>query len=647
MRTAHIALLPGALTAYLGFSGGGYFPPATGVACVVLALALVLRVTLAERLDGYGLGAALATAALALFGVWALLSSTWSDAPGRAVVEFDRAMLYALALALVASLPRTAETVRMLLLGLTAGAAAVCVAGLATRVLPDVFPVELTTLPQRLSYPMSYWNALGLMAVLAIVGCTHLACSVREHPALRIAGAALLPLLATALYFTFSRASIAVAALAVPAYLVLARPRGTPAGLIAALPTVTFALVAAYDADLLAKSDPTSPAATDQGHDLVLILVACVVVAAGLRAAPIALGLDRRAAAIHVSAPVRRGLAAGLAVAVVVALAGSWAAFDLGDRLERQYERFKEGDTLETGDDARRRLAEVGNNGRLDHWDEAVDAWHADELKGTGAGTYEITWAANRPSEFTVRDGHSLYLETLSELGWIGVLLLGSCFAAILIGLGMRLRGPDRAIWGALGVGALAWFIHAGQDWDWELPAVTLWTITAGGLALARADSAASLPRIGRVVVALLILTLAVTPVLAAISHSRLNDSVAAFQRGDCNGAIDDALASTSALSARAEPYAILAFCDTRLGQHELARRMMENAIDRDPDNWEFHYGLGLVEAAAGRDPRGHIARAKELNPLEGMILDAEEAFATNNPEKWKRRALEARLPIY
>ena len=47
MWTPTIALLPGALTIYLGFDGGGYFPPATGVACAVLAIALVVRLTLA------------------------------------------------------------------------------------------------------------------------------------------------------------------------------------------------------------------------------------------------------------------------------------------------------------------------------------------------------------------------------------------------------------------------------------------------------------------------------------------------------------------------------------------------------------------------------------------------------------------------
>src|ERR671920_100848 len=149
MWTPTIALLPGALTIYLGFDGGGYFPPATGVACAALALALVLRLTLADRpLEGFGLGAALVTGALGLFAVWSLVSTAWSDAPARAVAEFDRALLYMLTLALLATLP--------------------------------------------------------------IVFATHLACSAREHIAARVTAAAVLPLLAATLFFTFSRASIVV-----------------------------------------------------------------------------------------------------------------------------------------------------------------------------------------------------------------------------------------------------------------------------------------------------------------------------------------------------------------------------------------------------------------------------------------------------
>src|SRR5687768_7893434 len=284
MWTPTIALLPGALTIYLGFDGGGYFPPATGVACGALALALVLRLTLAERpLEGFGLSAGLVTAAIALFAVWSLVSSSWSDSPARAVAEFDRALLYMLMLALLATLPRTTETARIVMFGIAGAMAFVCLGGLLTRVLPDVFPIAPNVLDQRLSYPITYWNGLGLLAAISIVFATHLACSVREHPAARVAGAALLPLLAATLYFTFSRASIVVMVIGVVAYVLIARPRGFLPALAAVLPTTAIAVAWSYEADLLARPNPTTAGAVDQGQEVFIVLVLCALVAGAAR----------------------------------------------------------------------------------------------------------------------------------------------------------------------------------------------------------------------------------------------------------------------------------------------------------------------------------------------------------------------------
>ena len=653
MWTPTIALLPGALTIYLGFDGGGYFPPATGVACAVLAIALVIRLTLAERpLEGFGLGAALVTAALGLFAVWALVSSSWSDSPARAVAEFDRALLYMLMLALLATLPRTTETARIVMFGIAGGMTFVCMSGLATRVLPDAFPIAPNVLDQRLSYPITYWNGVGLLAALSIVFATHLACSAREHVAARVTAAAFLPLLAATLYFTFSRASIVVMVVGVVGYVVLARPRGFVPALVAVVPPTIIAVVWAYNADLLARPDPTTAAAVDQGHEVFIVLVLCALAAGAVRYALIHMGLDERLLKIDVPKRTRNVIVATTAGALLVAAGTAWIAFDMNDRISRQYEKFKEGDVIRASEDARQRLTAVGNNGRIQHWEEAIDAFSSDPLKGTGVGTYELTWAQNRPSDFTVRDGHSLYLETLSELGLVGGVLLVLALGGILVALGMRAGGHGRGLWSALFIAGCVWALHAAQDWVWELPAVTAWLFAAGGIALARPPGAPETrlvapSRIARVVAALVVLALVVTPMLNAIADARLRDSVTAFKAGDCDTAIDKALSATSALGARPEPYAILAFCDVRLGDNVLAERMMRNAVERDPNNWVYHYGLALVLGTEGENPRAEIEEARRLNPREPRAIDAEEAFAsTNDPEKWKRRALKARLPI-
>ena len=653
MWTPTIALLPGALTIYLGFDGGGYFPSATGVACAALALVLVLRLTLAERpLEGFGLAAGLVTAAVGLLGVWALVSTAWSDAPARAVGEFDRALLYMLMLALVATLPRTAETARLVFMGITAGAALVCVSGLLTRLLPEVFPIAPNVLDQRLSYPVTYWNALGLLAAVTIVLATHLTSSAREHIASRVVGAALIPLLAATLFFTFSRASIVLVAVGVVVYAAVARPRGFVPAAIAVLPTTALGVVWSYNAELLARPNPTTSAAADQGAEVFVVLALCSLAAGVARYSLIVFGADDRLASIDVPRRTRNLVTVTAAGVLLLGAGTAWAAFDVGDRISRQYDKFKEGDVIRQSEDARARLTSVGNNGRIQHWEEAVDAWRREPLKGTGAGTYELTWAEHRPSQFTVRDGHSLYLETLSELGLIGGVLLIAALGGILATLAVRAGPRERALWAAMLAAGCVWVLHAAQDWVWELPSVTVWLFAAGGIALARPPATAdtklfALPRLARVVAALVVLALAVTPVLNALADARARDSVAAFKRGDCQNAIRHALSAQSALGARPEPYAILGFCDARLGKPELAERMMRNAIDRDPNNWVYHYGLALVLGANGQDPRDAIAVARRLNPREPKALSAEEAFtSTDDPEKWERRARSARLPI-
>ncbi len=43
----------------------------------------------------------------------------------------------------------------------------VCVVALATRLRPDLFPIPANLSPDRLAYPLTYWNALGLFAASA------------------------------------------------------------------------------------------------------------------------------------------------------------------------------------------------------------------------------------------------------------------------------------------------------------------------------------------------------------------------------------------------------------------------------------------------------------------------------------------------
>ena len=74
--------------------------------------------------------------------------------------------------------------------------------------------------------------------------------------------------------------------------------------------------------------------------------------------------------------------------------------------------------------------------------------------------------------------------------------------------------------------------------------------------------------------------------------------------------------------------------------------KALQNAVDRDPDDWEFRYGLALVSAQAGRDPRPAAAKALELSPREPLAKQAVATCASGSRRSWARKARRAPLDV-
>jgi hypothetical protein len=636
------------LVVWLAFNAGGFFPGTVGYAAIGAGLALLVWLTTADHpFEGVNGGFALAAGALTLFAVWTLVSAGWSDATSRALIEFDRALLYLLVLLVAGLAAGRLGGPRRILWGLAVAAFVICGAGLITRLLPEVWPIRPTLQANRLSYPITYWNTLGLLGAMGWVTCLHLTSSLREPRVVRALAAAALPVLAGAVYFTLSRGAILVLPIGLVAYLALGRPRGALGGLLAGIPATAIAVVACFAADALATDDPTTAAAVDQGHTVTIVVVATMLLAAGLR---VALGrVDAWAERVEVRLPSRgRMVAAGAALLAVVVVIG--VAAGAPHAIGTQYDKFTKSGEVDPA--SRERLSEVGNNGRLDHWRVALEGARQSLLHGTGAGTYANLWAKDRPQPYDVQNAHSLYVEVLGELGIVGLVLVLTLVLTLLAGAVGRIRGPDRAV-AAAGVAiVLMWGVRAGIDWDWQMPVVTVWALIAGGALLARPRGAAAAAgaglvpgKLGRVLLGLGVLVLLITPALVSQSQARLQESIRAFRAGDCSKALDRALDANSVLSVRPEPFLVIGFCDVRIGQPQLGVEAMQAAIERDPGNWTYRYGLALTKAAAGIDPRRDVRLAHEMNPLSQLTRDALERFDTANPELWKRRSVTAPLP--
>jgi hypothetical protein len=65
----------------------------------------------------------------------------------------------------------------------------------------------------------------------------------------------------------------------------------------------------------------------------------------------------------------------------------------------------------------------------------------------------------------------------------------------------------------------------------------------------------------------------------------------------------------------------------------------MQEAVDRDPGNWQYRYSLAVAQAAAGADPRPAAREALRLNPLGSATRDLVKRFTSTNPRVWRNQA--------
>lgn len=645
-------LLPAAIIVYLAFQSGGSPPGIPAMAATLLLLLLAIRALVAPnsvRLPS--LPGIVCACALAAFAFWELASGSWSDSPARAVIDFSRTSLYLVAFVFFATLPqlRRSWVLRSVALGL----AVVAVVALATRLRPDLFPTEATLSPGRLSYPLTYWNALGLSVACAIVLCLHLTSDGREPWPIRILAAALLPALGVTVYLTGSRGGMGCAALGVALYVVLGRPRGLVLGLLAAAPASYLALRTAYDATALIGEDPTGAAARAEGRELVGVVLEFGLLAAALRA--LFVPFDRHLLALRLpraSATLRR-VALGSAVAVL--LVGAVAAGAPAKVKDEADSFLNDQPTSRRSEDPRDRLTNFSSPGRVEHWRVLLDASRDHRVRGDGAATFELTWNRDRRGPSQVTEAHSLYVETLGELGIVGLALLTAALVAALAGIVLSARGR-RPVAAAAGIVVLMWMGHAGIDWDWEMPAVTFPIFVLAGACAAqrrrpkRTETAAEtetetaaepprrrakLARLRVPAVVLGCLLLAIVPARTALSQARLDRAVDAYNEGDCRVAVDRATAARSALGSRPEPSVLLGLCAARAGKRTEAVAEIQKAIGDDPAAWEHHYALALVIGATGGDPRPALRDARRRSPLDRRVTELGQLLRSEPRLRW------------
>ncbi|MBA2525296.1 MAG: O-antigen ligase family protein, partial [Pyrinomonadaceae bacterium] len=332
---------------------------------------------------------------------------------------------------------------------------------------------------------LDYWNAFGALAALGAVLAGGLAADPRQRVLFRAIAAGLAVPLATAMYLSLSRGSWLALAAGLAVLVVLSANRWSlllTFALVGGLVAIAVILLRDYPALVDDPSAGAGQAAEGRSYGRTLLALTIVaVVAQGVLAA----GHASHGLMVGLRRVVRPILLATVALAVLAVVGVYVAETDAveeesAERLasiegffEEQWDEFMQPGAVEAGGTERLTTA---RGTRSDLYRVAIDGFEEHPLRGDGSGGFQPRFALDREVEEEVRDAHSLYLETLGELGLVGFLLLAlfiGSLAAAAVRARLRPTSMSRSQAAAVTAACAVWVAHAGVDWDWQMPALT------------------------------------------------------------------------------------------------------------------------------------------------------------------------------
>jgi O-Antigen ligase len=625
--------------AALAYGNGGYSSEL--IAAVTVAIWWVVIIALATRVwPGRVIprSAIAAGASLAALGGFTALSMIWANSAGLAFTEVVRVAGYlGLFVLIVIASGRTGP--RPWLIGVALGILAVVAGSLASRFDPSLFGgadrdifAFIPFAHGRLSYPVGYWNGLGAILAIGLVLFGWLAAEAPTRLG-RAGATAAMPAFGLAMYLTSSRGGVAAAVVGIVALLVLSRGWVQQLGsyVLGGIGSGVLAVIASRQDDF--TNALTTHLAYVQGREMLLATVVCVVVVGGLRYL-----VDGRLGRLELSPRVVRWGVAVVVVAGLIALVAS-------DPIDRIRDFSNSNDVGSSPSLGGQHFVASSGTGRYQFWGEAVDAFASKPVWGVGAGNYQLWWNAHPRLNVPTLDAHSLYLQTLAELGIVGFLLLLGFVGAVLVGGGRRtLAARSGSRWGDALAAAFALFLaglaSAALDWTWQLPATFAPAVLAAALltgpattpeqvadrgTAARKAARRWVP--GRVLgggqyglgIATLICAWAAIWVAGdqLIATIQLSNSHSAVDRGDLSAAVQDARDAAAIQPWSSEPQVQLALVQREAGDLEAAEVAANKAIARAPGDWRSWLVAAEVQAALGDRvaAEADLARANDLAP--------------------------------
>ncbi len=574
----------------------------------------------------------------ALVGVTAL-SITWAVDPSAAWQEANRTLAYlatmASGVALVRLFPQRWSS---LLGGVVIAGVAVCGYALLTKVFPGALnPDEIYA---RLREPFGYWNAVGLMAALAGPACLWLGARRAGHAAASALAYPALGLLIATVLLAYSRGALLALACGCAVWFIFV-PLRLRGAVVLAVSTLGGGLVALWTFSQNPLSRDNAPLAdrASAGHELGILLVVMLLV---LLLAGMAIGFTSAQRAP--SAGVRRqaGIVVLAALALVpVVFVGALALSQrgLGGSLSKGWKDLTD-PNARTPANAPDRLTAVGSV-RARYWNEALKIFKAHKVLGVGAGGYATVRPRYRNDTLDVRHAHGYVVQTLADMGIVGMAVSLALLAAWLAAAErtVGLWGPGRdAPWTPERVGmatllavCVVFGVHSFVDWTWFVPGNAILALLCAGWVAGRGPTTEPIERreslrfavrepwrvglaTGAVAVAVIAAWTSWQPQRAVAQGS---DALATAEAGNYPKA-----RSQIADAERIDPLSVeLLFQQAAIaraaGDIEGARRALQEAVRKEPANAQTWLSLAQFELEQGRKPQAlsAIGSALYLDP--------------------------------
>jgi hypothetical protein len=644
-------LLTAGIFCFITFFAGGGLPPVQQMTtmeilltlgCGLIVAAVAILTPRGRRVYGrWTVGLLLAfTALTACSVVWSVQpDDSWQDA-GRMLAY---SAVFGAAIALVWAAPSRWPAV---LGGVTLAAVVVCGYALLTK----VFPARLDAhdIYARLQAPYGYWNAIGLTAAMGVIGCLWLGARRAGHALLSALAYPAMGLLLLTLMLAYSRGALVALALGVALWfcIVPLRLRGAAVLLTGA---VGAGLVVAWDfsrhalsADSIALQERVLA-----GRQLGALVVVMLVV---LTIAGLAIGFfSARRPGGGVSLRTRRNAGAlllGILVLAVIGFVGALATSHRGltGSISHDFHSLTNPHAA-VPPNTPGRLTAIGSV-RARYWNEALKIFQAHPVLGSGARSYGTARLRYRTEDLEAKDAHGFVVQTLADLGLVGLVIMLVLLAAWMAAAGrsthpfnrrwtsfseLRGAGWKDIGWRALGdrpasaaeervytperIGMLSMLclvvvfgVHSTVDWTWFVPGDACVALLCAGW-LAGRGPLATVAQVGQVSKLRLLSLRELGPLRVVIAVAAVIAALLAAWAQWQPQRSADASQEALALSAR-DPSAALS--------------VAQAAVNHDPLSAEALFALSTIQQHSGLTAlaRATLVRAVHLQP--------------SNPQTWQ-----------